>query len=227
MPVLGADVCPAGWIGVLLSDAGVRAIVHADIGDLVDLASAGGRLDAIAIDIPIGLADRTVRQADVLARDAAGPRRASVFMTPVRAALDAGTYADALAVSRSVTGGGISIQAYRLREKILQVDSWRVRSPGRLAEAHPELSFAEMAGAPLRDSKWTWAGAARRRELLAARGIELPGDLGLTGLRVGVDDVLDAAAVAWTAGRVAAGTACRRPAEPERFSDGVDCAIWT
>ena len=49
----------------------------------------------------------------------------------------------------------------------------------------------------------------------------------LSGLQVGVDDVLDAAAVAWTARRVAAGAARRLPAEPERFSDGVDCAIWT
>ena len=84
-----------------------------------------------------------------------------------------------------------------------------------------------MAGAPLHDSKSTWAGAVRRRQLLAARGIDLDGDLGLAGLRVGVDDVLDAAAVAWTARRIADGCARRLPAEPERFSDGVDCAIWT
>ncbi len=67
----------------------------------------------------------------------------------------------------------------------------------------------------------------RRRPLLAANAIDLPGDLGLSGLRVGVDDVLDAAAVARTATRVAAGTARRLPVLAERFSDGVDCAIWT
>jgi predicted RNase H-like nuclease len=42
-----------------------------------------------------------------------------------------------------------------------------------------------------------------------------------------VDDVLDAAAVAWTADRVARGTARHAPDPPERFSDGIDCAIWT
>jgi predicted RNase H-like nuclease len=42
-----------------------------------------------------------------------------------------------------------------------------------------------------------------------------------------VDDVLDAAAVAWSASRVARGAARRLPAAPERFSDGIDCAIWT
>lgn len=239
-PVLGVDACPAGWVGIVLSGGMVRAVVHDDIGELVTVAAADALLGAIAIDIPIGLADRGIRQADVLARAAAGPRWASVFVTPVRAALHADTYAEALALSRALTGHGISSQAYRLREKILQVDTWRLRpqppsgrtTPGPpqscpVVEAHPELSFAAMAGAPLRDSKSTWAGMASRRQLLASEGIDLAGDLGLTGLRVGVDDVLDAAAAAWTARRVEAGSARRLPAEAERFSDGVDCAIWT
>jgi predicted RNase H-like nuclease len=226
--VLGADACPAGWIGVVLSADCVCAVVHAEIGGLVELAAAGVPLDAIAIDIPIGLADSGPRQADLLARRAAGPRYASVFVTPVRAALLAETYPAALAASRDVTGQGISSQAYRLRAKILQVDRWRQGpQPCPVVEAHPELSFAAMAGTPLPDSKSTWAGAVRRRQLLAAQGIDLDGDLGLSGLRVGVDDVLDAAAVAWTARRVADGAARRLPTEPERFSDGLDCAVWT
>lgn len=225
--VLGTDACPAGWIGVVLSAGRVRAVVHAEIGGLVELAAGAGPLDAIAIDIPIGLADSGSRQADLLARKAAGPRYASVFVTPVRAALLAETYPAALAASRDLTGQGISSQAYRLRTKILQVDRWRRGpQPCQVVEAHPELSFAAMAGAPLRDSKSTWAGAVRRGQLLAAHGIDLGDDLGLSGLRVGVDDVLDAAAVAWTARRVATGAAQRLPAETERFSDGVDCAIW-
>lgn len=226
--VLGADACPAGWVGVVLSRGRAVAVVHAEIDGLVALATARGPLEAIAIDIPIGLADSGPRQADLLARKAAGPRYASVFLTPVRAALLAETYAAALTASRELAGMGISSQAYRLRAKILQVDRWRqgtLTCP--VVEAHPELSFAAMAGAPLRDSKSTWAGAVRRHQLLAAQGIDLDGDLGLSGLRVGVDDVLDAAAVAWTARRIAAGSARRMPAEPERFSDGVDCAIWT
>lgn len=225
--VLGVDACPAGWVGVALAGCGVRAVVHAEIDGLVALAAAAGPLDAIAIDIPIGLSESGPRQADLLARTAAGRRWASVFVTPVRAALQADTYAEALAISRELTGRGISSQAFRLRDKILQVDSWREQAPCLIVEAHPELSFATMAGRPLSDSKSTWAGAVRRRELLAANGIDLTGDLGLSGLRVGVDDVLDAAAVAWTATRVAADTARRLPALAERFSDGVDCAIWT
>jgi predicted RNase H-like nuclease len=226
--VLGVDACPAGWVGVALAGGCVRAVVHAEISGLVGLAAAAaGPPDAIAIDIPIGLADRGTRRADLLARKAAGPRWASVFVTPVRAVVQAETYAEGLAISRALTGGGISSQSFRLRDKILQVDRWRDAAPCAVVEAHPELSFAMMAGAPLADSKSTWAGVTARRQLLTAHGIDLSGDLRLSGARVGVDDVLDAAAVAWTAARVAAGSARRLPAEPERFSDGVDCAIWT
>lgn len=226
--VVGADVCPAGWVGVVLRNGGVRAVVHAEIAGLAAMAAEDGPLDAMAVDIPIGLADSGPRQADVLARKAAGPRWASVFMTPVRDALLANTYAEALKISRELTGRGISSQAYRLRAKILQVDRWRTEMLAYpVVEAHPELSFAAMAGAPLPDSKATWAGAVARCQLLMAERIGLDSDLGLSGLRVGIDDLLDAAAVAWTARRVADGRARRLPPEPERFSDGLDCAVWT
>jgi predicted RNase H-like nuclease len=94
-------------------------------------------------------------------------------------------------------------------------------------EAHPELSFAELAGAPLAVRKSTWAGAEMRRTLLARAGITLTGDLGLAGEQAGVDDVLDAAAAAWTAWRVSQGSARCLPDPPETFSDGLPSAIWT
>jgi predicted RNase H-like nuclease len=225
--VLGVDACGAGWVGVALTGDATEVVVRAEIGELAAAAAAGGAFDVVGIDIPIGLADAGLRQADLLARKAAGVRRASVFATPVRAALALADYRQASALNRRLAGSGISRQAFNLREKILQVDRWLPDAPCLVVEVHPELSFAAMAGAPLADSKSTWSGAVRRWQLLAAQGIRLAGDLGLTGQRVGVDDLLDAAAVAWTAGRFAAGRAHRLPEGPQRFSDGIDCAIWT
>ncbi|MFY9888923.1 MAG: DUF429 domain-containing protein [Streptosporangiaceae bacterium] len=225
--VLGADACRAGWVGIVISDQGLSAHIHAEIAGLVAAASGSGPLAVIGIDIPIGLADAGFRQADLLARRAAGPRWASVFVTPVRTALAQADHRQASELNRKLTGSGISRQAFSLRGKILQVDRWLPAAPCPVAEIHPELSFAEMAGAPLADSKSTWAGAERRRALLDGRGLVLTGDLGLGGRQAGVDDVLDAAAVAWSAQRVAGGTARRLPAQPERFSDRIDCAIWT
>lgn len=79
-----------------------------------------------------------------------------------------------------------------------------------------------MVGAPLVESEASWNGMHRRFTLLAAHGIELPLYLGQTG-RVRPDDLIDACAVAWTAGRIATGEA-RRLGDPE--TRRPDCAIY-
>jgi predicted RNase H-like nuclease len=106
--VLGVDACKTGWIGIVLSPGTLSAYAAAEIGDLVEDASSRGPLPVIAIDIPIGLPGMGRRQADLLIRKAVGPRWASVFMTPVRPALEAGDYASANALSLRLAGGGIS-----------------------------------------------------------------------------------------------------------------------
>ena len=226
--VMGVDAAKGGWFGLVLDPAGHTAHVAGGIAELVALAEAGGPLDAIGIDIPIGLPDRSRRRADELARQAVGPRRvSSVYLTPVRAALAAGTHDAAVARNRELIGEGVSIQAYGLRERIFEVDQWVRGQPRRVVEVHPELSFATMAGEPLADSKMTWAGVELRRQLLADWGIWLGPGIGRPGAQARVDDVLDAAAAAWSAQRVAMGTAVRRPDPPEVFSDGWLSAIYT
>ena len=223
--VLGVDACKSGWIGVALSEGTVSAYAAAEIGGLVEEAAADGPLAVIAVDIPIGLPDTGRRQADVLARKAVGPLWPSVFMTPVRPALEAPDYATATDLSRRLAGEGISRQAFALQAKILQVDRWVRTTPHRVVEVHPEASFAGLAGTALQSRKSCWAGTALRRRLLAGAGIGLPDDLGLAGEKAAVDDVLDAAAAAWTAVRVLRGQARSTP--PELFSDGLPSAIWT
>ncbi|WP_143590550.1 DUF429 domain-containing protein [Thermoactinospora rubra] len=225
MRVLGVDGCRRGWIGVALDPGGpVRGYFAEDIAALTALA---GPVDVVAVDMPIGLPDAGVRQADVLARRAVGRRWLSVFLTPSRAALEAGDHASAVAVNRRLTGQGVSRQAYALREKVLQVDRWVRGCPSRVVEVHPEVSFARLAGAALPWSKTTWAGMSQRRALLEGAGIVVPADLGAAGAAAAVDDVLDAAVAAWTARRVAAGLAVPLPDPPEVFGDGLPCAIWS
>lgn len=225
--MLGIDACQAGWVGIVLSQGTVSAHLAARIGDLVEDASSSGPLSVIAIDIPIGLPDRGRRQADLLIRKAVGPRWASVFMTPVRPSLEAADFASATAASRRLAGEGISRQAFALQAKILQVDNWVRQTRHRVVEVHPEASFAQLAGAPLHSAKSTWAGITRRRQLLTEAGIVLPDDLGTAGEKAAVDDVLDAAAAAWTAMRVIRDQARPHPDPPELFSDGLASAIWT
>ena len=94
-------------------------------------------------------------------REALGRRWPSLFITPVRAAVEAADYQGAAAENRRLAGEGLSRQAFALRAKILDVHQWLQTgsaAPAQVVEAHPELSFAAMAGAPLRSRKSTWAG---------------------------------------------------------------------
>ena len=214
--VVGVDGWSGGWVTVTLE--GDRASVgdHPTFADVL-VAAAGA--DVIGVDIPIGLPSTPGRPADQAARSALSPFASRVFPTFPLEVIGAPTYAEA--VARCGDGPKISRQSYGLRAKILEVDAHR--TDRRIVEVHPELSFAAMAGAPL-VSKKTWNGAMRRRALLAAQGIELPDDLATAG-RVPVDDVLDAAAAAWTAGRLATGIALFLPPDPP-MQDGRTVAIW-
>jgi predicted RNase H-like nuclease len=225
MAVLGVDACRTGWIGVVLADTGapIRAVQGRHIADLV---ADAGSVDVVGIDIPVGLAISGRRQADELVRAMLGARWQSLFMTPVRAALLMPGPAEANTRNRELTGYGVSRQAFALAGRILQVDEWLADCRIPVVEVHPELCFATMAGAPLADSKKTWAGMVARRALLARQGIAVPDELGRPGALAATDDVLDAAAVAWTARRVAGGIARSYPDPPERFEDGSSAAIW-
>lgn len=224
--VLGVDAARAGWVGILLGEGDPRAFVARGLADLVAQAQDAGALDAVGIDIPIGLPDAGRRAADVLAKAAIGPLRSAVFVTPVRAALLAPDHAGAVVVNRRLAGEGASIQAYGLRHRVLEAERFAAGAGHPVLEVHPEVVFAELHSRPLTVRKPTWAGAALRHRLLADRDIALDGDLGLAGHDVAVDDVLDAAAVAWTARRYATGVARSLPDPPEVFADGWPAAIW-
>jgi len=225
--VVGVDACRRGWIAITVEDGVSGAHFAADIEALVAEAEADGPIAVIAIDMPIGLPDRGHRRADVLARAAIGSLWPSVFMTPTRQALLAADHAAASAINRDLTGQGISVQAFALKPKLLQVEQWVRHTAVRVVEIHPEVCFARLAGAPLTARKSSWTGMEHRRALLADAGIRIAGDLGGAGTYAAVDDVLDAAAAAWAARQVLLGHAKPIPDPPEIFSDGWPCAIWS
>ena len=153
-----------------MSEEAVSAYAAAEIGGLVEEATVGGQLAVVAVDIPIGLPDTGRRQADILARKAVGPLWPSVFMTPVRPAMEAPDYATVADLSPRLAGEGISRQAFALQAKILQVDRWVRETPHRVVEVHPEASFAELAGTALQSRKSCWAGTVLRHRLLEILG---------------------------------------------------------
>jgi predicted RNase H-like nuclease len=222
--VLGVDGCRTGWAGIVWDGRTVHGVFARRLGDLL---AAAGEVDAVVLDMPIGLPDHGVRQADLLAKKELGPKASSIFLTSTRAALHAPTRGEAQVLNHQHGGGGVTAQAFALHAKIAEVDV-AVREAGApVVEGHPELSFARLAGGPVLEPKRSWAGSAGRRALLAGAGIDLDVDLGEVGRQAAVDDVVDAAVLAWTAARVARGEAVSRPDPPEVFSDGWPAAIWT
>jgi predicted RNase H-like nuclease len=210
--VLGVDAYKRGWVGVVLDQA-LTVIVAPRIDPLV---AAAGLVDVVAIDIPIGMPVEGWRAADTLAKQRIGALRSSVFMTPLREAITLATYDDANAMLRARGMGGLSRQAYGLRTKLLEVDAWVRDTALDVREVHPEVSFAAMAGRPLNTRKLSWNGVQERRALLRDQGLGLPDDLGLAGSAANIDDVLDAAAAAWSGRRIVTGQAHSLPNPPER-----------
>lgn len=214
MQAAGVDVCSSGWVAVVLCDGRFDRCAHA--AAFSELLEALGDVSIVGVDVPIGLPDLGARQADIEARRFVGPRRASVFPTPTRAAVLADTYADARRLSPS-----LSAQSFALAPRILEVEDCL---DDRIFEVHPEVSFAALAGRHLAHRKRSWNGHMERRHLLVDAGIALPDYLPAAG-RVAADDVLDAAVAAWSASRMALGFARSLPVAPP-MQTGRAVAIW-
>ena len=186
----------------------------------------------LAIDIPVGLLDRGERACDALARTRLGGGRASsVFSAPIRPILEAPSWAEANRIGRSVHGKGISKQAFALVPKIAEVDLLLRERPELRAlvwEVHPEVSFAELIGAPVLAPKKSRLGrdirleALRRlfdEEALEATRRAIPRE------DAGEDDVLDALICLWTAERVDMGQAATMPSLVPLDSIGIPMRI--
>ena len=219
--VVGADVWKKGWIAVVTVDGWIASIDAYDT--MADLASAEDGAEVIAVDIPIGLPVAPPRAADSAARRFIGARGSSVFPTPPRDVLEVDSYREALRFSRKRYGIGLTAQSYALRDRILETDAV-ARSDDRVIEIHPEVTFRALAGRPLEFSKRTWNGHSERRRLLSGAGLSLPDRLPDAVGSVPADDILDAAAGVWTAGRYVAGEA--RTIPDEMPLPGFGEVIW-
>lgn len=220
--MLGVDAWVKGWVAVELVDG---TFTHADTATrLADLVT-GHAYDAIAVDIPMGLLNTGFRLAEAEARSVLGPRRSSVFSTPPRPVLLEPTFDEANGLSRRLTGQGLSRQSHALGPRILEADSLYNDSALRLFEVHPEVSFTMMGDGPPAAAKKTWHGLQDRISRLAAVGITVPGDIGAAA-QAGPDDVLDAAAAAWSAHRIASGRGRSLPDPPQINERGQHSAIW-
>jgi predicted RNase H-like nuclease len=202
--VLGVDGWRGRWAGALLDDGGVTLLALDDVAAV--LAVPG--VDAVAVDMPIGLSYDGPRACDVAARRLLGRAGSSVFPAPLRPVLGAGDYAEACRLSVDASGKALSKQAWFLVPSIRTLDDALGDPPDpRVHEVHPELAFRAL-DERVRDPKVTARGLAQR---LAALRPVMDVERALAGApeRLPAVDALDACAAAWSARRIAAGTAER------------------
>jgi predicted RNase H-like nuclease len=229
----GADGCKGGWV-LVTQDLRTGFVSWQRCSTAWDLFYRTPDLAIMALDIPIGLAEKGPRVCDQEARRLLKRGRASsVFPSPVRTVLSAATYAEACRIRTAVEGKKLSRQAWAITPKIREVDDLLRRDPqlrAKTHEVHPELCFYHLAGGkPCRFAKKVKNGREERRRLLEPRFGEwlaraLAGRSTLAPCAE--DDVLDAFAALWSAERIATGRAITLPIGASADSVGLRMEIW-
>jgi predicted RNase H-like nuclease len=235
----GVDGCPGGWIVALVRPLGGEAAVRI-VPRFTDILSAPNEPALVAVDMPIGLPDRTGiggRAAENAVRPMLGARQSSVFSIPSRPAIYAADYGEAcrIAAASSEPPRKISKQLFNIAPKIREVDEALRAAPEaakRVFEVHPELAFWRLnGGRALTEPKKVKGkpyepGLALRRTLLLAAGLPPDAVNAMPPQGAAADDVLDALACAAIARRLHAGLARPFPDPPPRDAFGLPMAIW-
>ena len=235
----GVDGCPSGWVVAFvradLSEARLRLVPR-----FIEVATAPEAPAVIAIDIPIGLPERTGhggRAAENAVRPLLGARQSSVFSVPSRAAIAAQDYREAcrIALATSEPPRKVSKQMFMLAPKIREVDAALhadAKLSQRVFEVHPEVAFWRLNGdvalsEPKKVKSRTYEpGLALRRQLLIKAGLPAAAVEAMPPKGAGPDDLIDALACGAIARRIYAGVAQSFPAPPERDALGLMMAIW-
>ena len=206
--VLGVDGWKGAWVGAYVRDGQVSW----GSGRFADLLRPD--VSVVGVDIPVGLAAAGRRGCDLAAKAALGSAASRVFLMPPTYAFGAATHAAANVSLRAAGEPAISYQAWALGAAVAEVGA--LADDVRVVEVHPELSFLHLAGHVL-PSKKTAAGVGARIEALSG-WVDVASALRSAPARVPVDDALDALAAAWSAARVADGTATAYPADDALLS---------
>jgi predicted RNase H-like nuclease len=236
----GVDGCRTGWVVAFVRPAGGEARVRV-VSHFTGVLVAPEAPAVVAVDIPIGLPERTGlggRAAEKAVRPLLGARQSSVFSVPSRAALAALDYGEAcrIALATSQPPRKVSKQLFMLAPKIREVDAClradATAAAARVFEVHPEVAFWRLNGErALAEPKKVKgrryeAGLALRRRLLIDAGLPAALVNGAPPAGAGADDLLDALACAAVARHIHAGVARPFPDPYERDAFGLRMAIW-
>jgi predicted RNase H-like nuclease len=235
----GVDGCPAGWIAAFVRPSGGEIRIRI-VPRIAAVLSAEETPAVVAVDMPIGLPDRTGpggRAAENAVRPLLGQRQSSVFSVPSRAAIYAANYQEACRIASETSDPPrrVSKQLFHIASKIREVDECLradLALAARVFEVHPEVAFWRLnSNRALSEPKKIRGrvhepGLQLRRNLLISDGLESTVVSSTPPKGAGADDLLDALACAAIARRLHAGTARPFPAAPACDAYGLRMAIW-
>jgi len=223
---VGVDWSSGAWLAVAYSDERdtLEAFASKEIDEVWEVY--GESASRIVVDVPIGLCEslesndcpcveddgEISRECDDIARSEIGSRSSSVFTSPSRRATklvsENKDYSEINHTNKSLTGKGLMKQAISISPGIVDVEELLL-GPGdseQFVEGHPEVCFRAFNGEPLSYSKKTALGVDERLSALQTVPEYSEGDWRtvvqqLDGVEfdIGMDDVLDAFALALTA----------------------------
>lgn len=218
---VGASWTGESWVAVSFAGRDFDGCgVFDEFGEL--WLASGDRAARLLIDVPIGLCETEAsRRCDELARSTLGSLADAIPDPPVREATRKRRYQAADRVHERKTGTTLSEAAFELTDAIVAVeDLFEEVSTARdaVAESHPELCFRAFAGEPLDHPRGVAAGYAERMRTLAEFDPDAPPTIqsaaeATGGADVAVEDLLDAAALAYAA-RPGSGELRSLPADP-------------
>jgi len=205
--IVGVDGCKFGWVAVAIdNDENFEITKHVDLDSLFEKYPNATKY---LIDMVIGLGSSSIpRNIEKLARTKLKPfRSSSVFTPPCREAIYEKNYEAAKLKNITITGKSISIQAWNIVPKIIEVDQFLLKNKSfknKLYEAHPEICFAGLnKGMPMKEKKSTTEGITDRMNLLTSHfpksiSVLKKGREYFLKKEVKDDDILDALVLAVT-----------------------------
>ncbi len=163
---LGITACDSHWLYFRFDSELAKFGVSASLAELLAGVPPGA---CALVDIPIGLRarGRQERGCDLAVRELLGKR--AIDAAPVRPVLRAPDYAAASAQNERLTGRKLSRRNWQRLPWIAELDGLLLADEALrrwLREAHPEVLFAALAGAPMSSSRESRDGFTERMTIL-------------------------------------------------------------
>lgn len=218
---LGVDWAGGCWLVV---KAGDDTLVTTEPSILNVWHEHGEDVESLLVDIPIGLPESGTRACDREAKEQLAARGSTVFSIPSRDVVETDEYCRA----RDRNDGSLGSQSWWLFPRIREVDVFLQEDDKALAktyEGHPEICFDKLADG-LQNPKDTEQGRKKRLAVLEDdKDLYNKVDRIISEREGGaewhhriskgrLDDVLDAAVLAYTAAKIQLGSPREQAAYP-------------